>query len=366
MCKITKTVYTCGHGMKHTWSHCRGQIKEGLDSDVPACKETYELHVRNSHRCGSCTRADVEVEIRLDMGVTCLTEAQQTEFDNQLVEVFRNIPTSNWRAPAPPVYGRKPSQSRSITRRKGSLLRQEVKAEDVGGPEAWESNIVPASEDFVSVYETVCSGWDVEWPSETKSLTEELAEDAAERGMDAEDVQDQDQDEQDGEVQDEAELDGSEQDDGKLGMCEEGDLLLLAQQTPLPLDDTRDNHYTESGSSPPTTVVDTLMLQDITSADNVNTTFEATLDTATANLSTQPPLVLESDAQPAKSITKCSNRLPSQSPRVMNPYGPTSQLGIGGGTKVRYWYRQHKQHKFDSPKGQPEIGCWELVTVSLI
>ena len=62
------------------------------------------------------------------------------------------------------------------------------KAEDIG----WENSVVPDSGDFVPVYEKVCGGgWDCEWPPETKSLAEELAEDAAERGM--EDDWDQDQ-----------------------------------------------------------------------------------------------------------------------------------------------------------------------------
>ena len=215
MCKITITLYTCNHDIKHIWSHCRGQIKEGPNTDVPACHQKgYNLRVRDSHKCGECTRADAMGQIRRTLGITALAEADQTELDKRFAaEVFRTIPSTNWNVPAPVVYGRKPSQSRSVSRRKGSLLRYEVKAEDVSGPEAWESNIVPDSGDFVTVYAEVSSGWDVEWPVETKSLAEELAEDAAERGMEEHDW-DQDQEDQDGEGQDEE--DQSEEDDGAV------------------------------------------------------------------------------------------------------------------------------------------------------
>jgi hypothetical protein len=386
MCKITITLYTCNHDIKHIWSHCRGQIKEGPDTDVPACHQKgYNLRVRDSHKCGECTRADAMGQIRRTLGITALTEADQTELDKRFAaEVFRNIPSTNWNVPAPVVYGRKPSQSRSVSRRKGSLLRYEVKAEDVSGPEAWESNIVPDSGDFVPVYAEVSSGWDVEWPVETKSLAEELAEDAAERGMEEHDW-DQDQEDQDGEGQDEE--DQSEEDDGELRVCEEDDLLLLAQQTPLPLDsevdEMHDSHYTECDPSSPPTVVDTLMLaehdfisvndsnstpedtldtprlaqHDFISADDANTVSEITLDAASSEPTAQNLPVLESYSQNAESTVGSSNTSTSFT-RVTTPYSRSWQLA--GDNKVRYWYRQHKS---GSPKGKH---CWELVSVASI
>ena len=387
MCKITITLYTCNHDIKHIWSHCRGQIKEGPDTDMPACHQKgYNLRVRDSHKCGECTRADAMGQIRRTLGITALTEADQIELDKRFAaEVFRNIPSTNWNVPAPVVYGRKPSQSRSVSRRKGSLLRYEVNAEDVSGPEAWESNIVPDSGDFVPVYAEVSSGWDVEWPVETKSLAEELAEDAAERGM--EDDWDQDQEDQDDEGQDEVEQDEGGEDDGELGVCEEDDLLLLAQQTPLPLDpevdNLRDGHYTECDSSSPTPVVDTPMIaqhdfisandsnstpevaidtpmlgqHDVTSADDANTIPEISLDTASSESTAQHLPVLESYSQSAES-TIGGNNTPATFTRVTTPHSRSWQLA--GDNKVRYWYRQHKS---SSPEGKH---CWELVSVASI
>jgi hypothetical protein len=363
MCKITLTLHTCKHDIQHILSHCRGQIKEGPDTNVPACHQKgYNLRVRNSHKCCECLRADVKKKIYRDLGITALTEAQQTEVNERLTEAFRNIPsTAKWHSTAPTVYGRRPSQSRSVTRRKGSLLRQEVKAEDVGGPEAWESSVVPASADFIPVYKEVCNGWDVEWPPETKSLAEELAEDAAASGMEVEDDRDQDEDDQDGEDQD-----GSEEDDGELGVCEEDDLLLLAQQTPLPLDpevdDMHDDHHTECDSSSPTKAVDTPMLaqHDTISADDASTFPEITLDTAFSESTTQHLPVLESDSQLAESSIRGGNT-PASFTRVKTPYGRSWQLA--GDNKVRYWYRQHKS---GSPEGKHVMGCRELVNMASV
>jgi hypothetical protein len=354
MCKITITRHTCKHDIEHIWSHCRGQIKEGPDSDVPACHQKgYNLRIRDSHRCCECLRADAKNDARRELGIIALTEAQQNELDERLREVFRNMPsTDKWHSTAPIAYGRRPSESRSVTRRKGSMLRQEVKAEDVVGPEAWESSVVPACGDFVPVYEEVCNGWDVEWPSETKSLAEELAEDAAARGTEAEDDHDQDGEDQD----------WSEEDDGELEVCEEDDLLLLAQQTPLPLDpeDMHDDHYTECDSSSPTKAVDSPMLaqHDTMSADDANTSPEIILDTALQGSTTQPLPVVESFSQSTEFTIEGGNT-PASFTRVKTPYGRSWQLA--GDNKVRYWYRQHKS---SSPEGKRVVGCWELVSMA--
>ena len=286
-----------------------------------------------------------------------LTEAQQTELDERLAEAISNIPTTNWRAPAPPVYGRRPSGSRFVTRRRGSLLSQEVKAEDIGGPEAWESKVVPDSGDFVPVYETVCGGgWDSEWSSETKSLAEEIAEDSAERGTEVED--DQDQDDQD---QEEDGQDGEGQAAGELGVYEGNDLLLLAQQTPLPLDlEVYDNHNSECDPSSPATAVDTLMptQPETISADAANPIHEIALDTASSALTAENLRVLESYSQSAESPIEGNNTQWNTS-RVTTPYARAWQLA--GDSKLRYWYRQRKS---GSPDSKPEVGCWELVSVA--
>jgi hypothetical protein len=229
-----------------------------------------------------------------------------------------------------------------VTRRRRSLLSQEVKAEDIGGPAAWESSVVPDSGDFVPVYETVCGGgWDCEWPPETKSLAEEVAEDSAARGTEVKD----DQDEQDQDASEE-----EESGDVELGVYDGDDLLLLAQHTPLPLDLEVDNCYddqhTECESNQPTTAVDTLMpvQRDIISAAGANTIPETALDTASSALTAENLRALESYSQSAGSPIKGSN------PRVTTPYSIR-----------RYWYRQHKS---GSPESKPKVECWELVSVA--
>jgi hypothetical protein len=380
MCKITVMLYTCRHRIEHTWSSCRGQKKVALDSIKPACRKPPTLSTHASHKCGPCSRADAEEDVYHKMGFTReqdLTEAQQTELDERLAEAISNIPTTNWRAPAPPVYGRRPSGSRSATRRSGSLLSQEVKAEDIGGPEAWESKVVPDSGDFVPVYETVCGGgWDSEWPSETKSLAEEIAEDSAERGTEVEDDQDQDdqdQDDQDQDGQDQDDQyqddqdqeedgqDGEGQADGELGVYEGDDLLLLAQQTPLPLDlEVYDNHNSECDPSSPATAVDTLMptQSETISADAANPIHEIVLDNASSALTAENLRVLESYSQSAESPIEGNNTQWNTS-RVTTPYARAWQLA--GDSKLRYWYRQRKSC---SPDSKPKVGCWELVSVA--
>ena len=348
-------LYTCRHRIEHTWSSCRGQKKVALDSIQPACRKPPTLSTHASHKCGPCSRADAEEDVYHKMGFTReqdLTEAQQMELDERLAEAISNIPTTNWRAPAPPVYGRRPSGSRSVTRRRGSLLSQEVKAEDIGGPEAWESKVVPDSGDFVPVYETVCGGgWDSEWSSETKSLAEEIAEDSAERCTEVEDDQDQEEDGQDGEGQAA----------GELGVYEGNDLLLLAQQTPLPLDlEVYDNHNSECDPSSPATAVDTLMptQPETISADAANPIHEIALDTASSALTAENLRVLESYSQSAESPIEGNNTQWNTS-RVTTPYARAWQLA--GDSKLRYWYRQRKS---GSPDSKPEVGCWELVSVA--
>jgi hypothetical protein len=360
MCKITVMLYTCRHRIEHTWSSCRGQKKVALDSSMPACRKNPTLYTNASHKCGPCSRTDAEEETYREMGLTReqdLTEAQQTELDERLAEAICNIPTTNWRAPAPPVYGRRPSQSRSVTRRRRSLLSHGVKAEDIGGPAAWESSVVPDSGDFVPVYETVCGGgWDYEWPPETKSLAEEVAEDSAARGTEVK----EDQGEEDQDASEE-----EESGDVELGVYEGDDLLLLAQQTPLPLDlevdDWYDDHHTECESNLPTTAIDSPMpvQHDIVSADSANLIPETALDTASSALTAENLRVLESYSQAVESPMEGSNT-PSNRSRVTTPYSRAWQLA--GDSKVhRYWYRQHKS---GSPDSKSKVGCWELVSVA--
>lgn len=342
MCKITVLVHTCKHGMDHTWSSCRGLKKKGPGSSRPACRKTPIFYVYASHKCGTCYRADAEEEIYRELGLTRdqgLTETQQAILDERLTEVTRNIPTTNWRVPPPPVYGRRPSQSRPVTRRRKSLLSQEVKAEDVAGPEAWES--VSASEGFTPVYQTVCSGWDIVSTQETKSLVEELARDAAERGVDVESNHDE-------EEQDETDYDAGEEDE------EADDFSLLAQQTPLPLDpevdDGCDDYYSAFETSLPTMVIDVPMPveDEIASA-------KTTLETSPG---TQHLPVFMNNPQSAESRIEGNKTQPS---RPTKPYGPSHQLA--GDSKVRYWYRKHTNA---SSEHKNELGCWELVSAALI
>lgn len=100
------------------------------------------------------------------------TEGLESILSETLAKLANQIPTTNWRPLPSPAYTRKPSQKRVHTVRKTSLLRNEFKPEDACGPEAWEDNLVPV------VYEAVEDGWNYPWTAETKSLAEELAEDA--------------------------------------------------------------------------------------------------------------------------------------------------------------------------------------------
>lgn len=364
MCKINILYHTCRHRLEHTYSSCRGLKKVAPDSSTPACRKTPSLWINTSHKCGNCSRADAEEDVYRELGLTRnqpLTETEQTTLDERLAEAVRNIPTTNWRLPAPPVYGRRPSQSRSVTPRKASLLRMEVMAEDISGPEAWESNIVPASEDFIPIYETVCNGWSFELTPETKSLAEELEEDAAELGTEVE--SDQDEDDYDQSEEDE----GEPEVDGELRMYEGDDMLLLAHQTPLPLDPevdgVHDDRHAEGRTSPPTTADDTPMSAqqyDIFSTEAANSHLKIFLDTASSSTDSQHLSVLEREAQHAESTVEKGKLPHSQSPRVTKPYGPSLQPA--GDNRVRYWY---KQHKSGSSNDKNEVGCWELISVAL-
>lgn len=173
MCRITGYRYTCDHQIEHVWSACRGQIKATKDSNTPACLKSPSLYIRIATKCGSCSRADAEAAIhRNHLNATSQTSESDEILKQQLSAI--KIPTTNWCPPPSPVYSRKPSQKRLQHRRSHSLLREEVKAEDTCGPEAWEDNVV------LAVYQPVADGWNWEWTAETKSLADEIAEDAVE------------------------------------------------------------------------------------------------------------------------------------------------------------------------------------------
>lgn len=361
MCKIYRTYHTCGHRIEHTWSACRGMIKNP-DSSVPACLKYASFSTHASHKCGNCYRKDEEDKVYHELGFTRdqeLADDQQATLNERLTEATHNIPTTNWRPVPPPVYGRRPSGSRSVTLRKSSLLSRVVKPEDVVGPDAWES--VPVSDGPVPVYQTVWGGWDFVWTPETKSLVEEITEDAAKRGEEVQSDQDEfDQDEsyqdwgdQDGPNQDE--IEGDEIEGDEIEGDEEGDdLLLLAQQTPLPLDPEVDNmyddHYSERESSLPTMALDAPMpIQDDILT---NTTLETTP-------TTQHPPALGNGHQPAESTIEDNDTTTSQPSRPTRPHGPSYQLT--GDSNLIYWYRQTRRGLFEC---RNEVGCWELVSAA--
>jgi len=179
MCRITDYQYTCKHHIQHTWSTCRGQIKADKDSNsnAPACQKLPSLYTKLATKCGSCCRAEAEQTLRrtLIKPNDQSPEAFELILQGRLSETNKQIPTTNWRLLPSPVYSRKPSQKRTHTLRKNSLLRNEFKPEEVGGPEAWEDNVV------LPVYEAVEDGWNYPWTAETKSLADELKEDEERR-----------------------------------------------------------------------------------------------------------------------------------------------------------------------------------------
>jgi hypothetical protein len=205
MCKISVYEYTCKHRIQHVWSACRGQVKVARDSDRPACQKSPSLYVKTTNQCGSCLRAEAEQNIRHEQDIANASAETQATLEKRISDILNRIPTSNWRPVPSPVYSRRPSQKRSQSRRRHSLLREEVKAEDMCGP-AWEDNVVP------SVYEAVDDGWDYEVTPETKSLADEIAEDRAERGVEDKDEPDEEEtDDADGE--EDVEADGKERDE---------------------------------------------------------------------------------------------------------------------------------------------------------
>jgi len=217
MCNTEDIEFACKHHIQHTRSHCRGQIKEGKDTNKPACRKKPSLYTNLATKCGSCTRAEAEQTLRRTLTKTKNNHAQPSEKEKEdleslleagLAKIATQIPTINWRAPAPETYTRKPSEKRVLTVRKHSILRNEFTPEEACGPEAWEDNVVQP------VYETVATGWDFQWTAETKSLADELEEDAEWKREEMEGDEDEgfgDEDEGADEDGDEADADAREE-----------------------------------------------------------------------------------------------------------------------------------------------------------
>lgn len=217
MCRITDYEHTCKDHIQHVWSACRGQIKEDKDSKTPACRKRPSVHIKLATKCGSCTRTEAEQEIRraLSENNKQSTEDFEATLKERFAKLTKQIPTTNWRPLPSPVYTRKPSQKRVRTPRKNSLLRNEVKSEDVRGPEAWEDNLV------LPVYEAVEHGWDYPWTAESKSLADELAEDEERRQADMEDGE-EDEDGEDEDVDDDVDdAEGDDECDGESAAGED-------------------------------------------------------------------------------------------------------------------------------------------------
>jgi hypothetical protein len=215
MCKITAFEYTCEHRIKHVWSACRGQVKVAKDSNHSACQKSPSLYVKTTNLCGSCSRAEAEQDLRRELDIASQSADIQASLEQRISDHINRIPTSNWRPVPSPVYNRKPSQKRLQSRRRHSLLREEVKPEDACGPETWEGNIVSL------VYEAVDDGWNYEVTPDTKSLADEITEDRVERGEEEENEQD---DEEDDEADEEdGEADEEEIDEGQTPQADEGE-----------------------------------------------------------------------------------------------------------------------------------------------
>lgn len=166
MCKITVYEYACKHHIQHVWSACRGLVKVTRNSDTPACQKSPSLYIHVSNKCGSCTREASEKSIRDELSRD--PSSDTSEILNQRLAAVK-IPSSNWKAPQPPVFRRRPSQKRLRTRTT-SLLRWQVEADSV----------VTAEE---PIFGPVSDTWNT-WEStpDIKSLAEEVAEDKEARG----------------------------------------------------------------------------------------------------------------------------------------------------------------------------------------
>ena len=222
MCRITDFEYTCEHHIQHVWSACRGKVKVTKDSNTPACRKLPSIYARLATKCGSCNRADAEKKLRRDLTETTkqsTAEEFETILSEQVKILATQIPTTNWCPLPSPVYTRKPSQKRMRTPRKTSLLRNEFRPGDVCLPKAWEDNVVS------QVYEAVVDGWNFPWTAETKSLADELAEDAERR---KEEIGDEeggfgDENEDDGEVEENVEGEDDEGGEQEFGGEDEGE-----------------------------------------------------------------------------------------------------------------------------------------------
>jgi len=195
MCNIWKITYTCKHTLETKRSTCRGIIKntkvEKFDMfgrprpRSSACLQIADTYLLYDQECGPCTlrhleeRLDDEIHtIRLRIAPHSSRETrleakrQIVEIEKRKIEACMTLPQMNWEVPEPIVYGgRKPGQkSKSKERRIGTLLKLEVRPEDVCGDDMYE--VVKAD------LEAMSRGWDDKsWGSEFKKLGEELVED---------------------------------------------------------------------------------------------------------------------------------------------------------------------------------------------
>lgn len=183
MCNIIKIRYAiCKHSIHHTWSACRGHAK-WPGTKYAACVKSSSICLYISGECGQCVKDRHQRAIMRELKLSRVPTAEEyDEVDRLMIPIKKRFPTNNvWFAPLPPNYGRYGAK-RSKTKRTKSLLSQEWNIDEIELPPAWESIIVGSSDGPTTVYETDSSEWDWEQTPGTKSLSEEIAENAAQSG----------------------------------------------------------------------------------------------------------------------------------------------------------------------------------------
>lgn len=175
MCKTWNIKYACDHVFQFRLSTCRGTFTtqaKPTSNPKATCNSGSVLAFRSSTSCGPCQRS--EIEKAMDERIMSLKAHEQdpwspseeliqaeAEYAGQSYLLDKRFPGQRFHKHARPEKGWRPYL------RRGTLLKQEVKPEDV--VERWEANKTAFG-----------GGWD-DWDEGYKTMEEELAESEAEK-----------------------------------------------------------------------------------------------------------------------------------------------------------------------------------------
>jgi len=202
MCKIWTFKYTCKHELKVRRSECRGTVKEGLTSEKALCKRTPTIRLKASSDCGECKLTAANEILDQELKTFDLASQEEASPDDQCeerresktkdIESRRDrlpncFPAAmNWRSPSTSRFGQKPGEKLSATKRTTSLLRTEVKQDDIHNEAAWTGDVEDAiastewEADTMGNGSNFSDGWD-DWGTGFKTLSEEIDEDKTSR-----------------------------------------------------------------------------------------------------------------------------------------------------------------------------------------